>query len=107
MNRHPDRGVHRTGSVNEALGHLHGLRADGHSVLSLYLNFDPSEFPNLRERHMQVDALLEDAERGHVSGENGSASREDRLVLREDIERVRESPGWGLPLSVSLTPPQP
>jgi len=90
MSRHPDRGVHRTGSVSEALGHLRGLPADGHGVLSLYLNFDPSEFPNLRERHMQADALLEDAERHRVGEENGSASREDRLALREDIERVRE-----------------
>ena len=90
MNRHPDRGVHRTGSVSEALSHLRGLQAGGHDVLSLYLNFDPSEFPNLRERHMQADALLADAERRHVGEENGSASREDRLALREDIERVRE-----------------
>jgi hypothetical protein len=89
MSRHLDRGVHRTGSVSEALGRLRGLRADGHGVLSLYLNFDPSEFPNLRERHMQADALLEDAERHHVDGENGSASREDRLALRGSPSTAR------------------
>jgi len=90
MNRHPDRGLHRTGSVSGALSHLRGLQAGEHGVLSLYLNFDPSEFPNLRERHMQVDALLADAERRHAGEENRNASREDRLALREDIERVRE-----------------
>jgi len=90
MSHHSDRGVRRTRSVSEALDHLRGLRAGGHGVLSLYLNFDPSEFPNLRERHMQADALLEDAERYHLGEENGSASREDRLALREDIGQVRE-----------------
>ena len=70
MNRHPDRGLHRTGSVSGALSHLRGLQAGEHGVLSLYLSFDPSEFPNLRERHMQANALLADAERRHAGEEN-------------------------------------
>ncbi|HTR89623.1 MAG TPA: Vms1/Ankzf1 family peptidyl-tRNA hydrolase [Solirubrobacteraceae bacterium] len=82
--------LHRARSIGEALRRLRESHADGHSVLSLYLNFDPSEFPNLRERHMQADALLADVEQRHHDEENGGVSRENRLALREDIERVRE-----------------
>jgi len=80
--------MHRTDSTSEALSRLSGLPANGHGVLSLYLNLDPSEYPNLRERHMQVDALLADAERRHVG--DGEGSHSERIALREDIERVRE-----------------
>src|SRR5664279_1584396 len=80
--------MNRTSSISEALSRLRGLETNGHDVLSLYLSLDPSEFPNLRERHMEVDALLANAERGHLSDAQGSHA--DRMALREDIERVRE-----------------
>jgi peptide chain release factor subunit 1 len=79
--------MHRTTSTSKALSRLTGLETNGHRVLSLYLSLDPSEFPNLRERHAQVDAALDDAERRYES--DGSDSHTDRLALREDIERVR------------------
>jgi len=80
--------VSTIGSTNAALARLTGLETGGHQVLSLYLSLDPSEFPNLRERHMQVDALLADAERRHLG--EGEGSHADRMALREDIARVRE-----------------
>ena len=80
--------MNRTSSISEALSRLRGLNTNGHDVLSLYLSLDPSEFPNLRERHMEVDALLAGAERGHLSDAQGSHA--DRMALREGIERVRE-----------------
>jgi peptide chain release factor subunit 1 len=81
--------MYRSNSTSEALGRLSGLQTNGHAVLSLYLNLDPSEFPHLRDRHMQVDALLADAERRHLGDAEGEGSHADRLALREDIERVR------------------
>jgi peptide chain release factor subunit 1 len=79
--------MNRTSSISEALSRLAGLETNGHRVLSLYLNLDPSELPNLRERRMQLDALLADAERRGVGDGNGS--RAYSVALREDIERVR------------------
>lgn len=90
--RPADNAMHRTSSPSQAIARLSELATDeaidGHSVLSLYLSFDPSELPHLRERHMQADALLDEAER-HRPAKDG-APHEERLDLREDIERVRE-----------------
>ena len=41
----------------------HGLRPEGHKVLSLYLNLDPSEFPTPRDRSVELESLLDVAER--------------------------------------------
>jgi len=79
--------MHTSSSTREALTRLTGLDTGGHRVLSVYLNLDPSQFPHLRDRHMQLDALLVDAERRWVGA--GDGSRADRLALREDIKRVR------------------
>ncbi len=79
--------MHRTSSIGEALARLSGTRANGHRVLSLYVSLDPSEFPNLRERHAQVDAALDAAERD--AERSGDGSHADRMALREDIEQVR------------------
>jgi peptide chain release factor subunit 1 len=80
--------MHRANSTSEALGRLSELDTRGHSVLSLYLDFDPVQFTHLRERHMQVEALLAEVEHRHL--EDGDGAREDRMALREDIARVRE-----------------
>lgn len=61
----------------------------GRSVLSLYLNVDPSETPSLRERHVEVDSLLEEAERGQQEDWR-EASREARAGMRANVQRVRE-----------------
>ena len=71
----------------QRLRELAGLRPDGHKVLSVYLNLDPSEFPTQWDRKIEVESLLDVAER---------ALREDGLPhgqrdeLRRDVARVRE-----------------
>jgi peptide chain release factor subunit 1 len=70
----------------QRLRELAGLRPDGHKVLSVYINLDPSEFPTQRDRKIEVESLLDVAER---------ALREDGLPhdqkdeLRHDVERIR------------------
>jgi peptide chain release factor subunit 1 len=72
--------------VKERLRELARLRPEGHKVLSLYLNLDPSEFPTPRDRSVELASLLDSAE---------GALREDNLEhgqresLKRDIERVR------------------
>jgi peptide chain release factor subunit 1 len=78
--------MHRTGSIDVALDRLAAMPLDGHSVLSLYLDLDPSRFPHLRDRRMQLDALLDDAERRYLSDE---LAHDQRMAVRADIERVR------------------
>lgn len=78
--------MHRTQSIDVALDRLAHLQVDGHSVLSLYVDLDPSRFPHLRDRHMQVDALLTDVERRSL---DDGLSHERRMAMRADIERVR------------------
>ena len=80
--------MNRADSPSEALVRLTRLQTDGHDVLSLYLSLDPSDFPNLRERRMELDALLADAERRHLG--EAERSHAERMALREDVERVRE-----------------
>jgi peptide chain release factor subunit 1 len=74
--------------TSEVLSRLRSMDAHGGSVLSLYLGFDPSEMPNLRERHMQADSLLAEAQ--HRYSADGEVSHADRMALREDIEMVRK-----------------
>lgn len=79
--------IDRTRLTGETPRRLLSLETDGHSVLSLYLNLDPSHLPNLRERHMEASSLLAEAERSHEQRDWGS--HEERMAAREDIERVR------------------
>ncbi len=77
----------RVASIRRAIGHLLGVETRGSRVLSLYLGFDPSRMPNLRERRMEADSLLAQAERRW--GGDGHVSHLERMALREDIEMVR------------------
>lgn len=78
---------HRATLDSSAVGRLRRLDTDGHRVLSIYLGFDPSAMPNLRERHMELDSLLVQAERRW--GEDGALSHGERIALRDDIATVR------------------
>ena len=80
--------IDRTKLDGESLQRLLGLKTGGHRALSLYLSFEPSQLPNLRERHMQASSLLDDAARRQE--QDASASHEQRMAMREDVERVRE-----------------
>jgi peptide chain release factor subunit 1 len=70
----------------QRLRELAKLRPDGHKVLSVFINLDPSEFPTQRDRKIEVESLLDVVER---------AAREDGLPhaqrdeLRQDVERIR------------------
>jgi len=70
----------------QRLRELAGLRPDGHMVLSVYLNLDPSEFPTQRDRRIEIESLLDVAERG--LREDGIEHRQ-REELKRDVERVR------------------
>ena len=68
------------------LRELAALRPEGHKVLCLYLNLDPSEFPTPRDRATEFDSLLDVVERGAARGRPRprAAGRAEA-----DIERVR------------------
>jgi peptide chain release factor subunit 1 len=70
----------------ERLRELAAWRLDGHKVLSLYLNLDPSEFPTPRDRSVELQSLLDSAERGL---RQDSLERTQREELKRDLERVR------------------
>jgi peptide chain release factor subunit 1 len=70
----------------ERLRELAALRPEGHKVLSLYLNLDPSEFPTPRHRHVELESLLDVVERELREDSIDHAQREE---LKRDLERVR------------------
>jgi peptide chain release factor subunit 1 len=72
--------------AKEQLRELARLRPEGHKVLSVYVNLDPSEFPTPRDRSVELQSLL-DAVAGALRQDNlEHAQREE---LKADIERVR------------------
>lgn len=70
----------------ERLRELARLRPDGHKVLSLFLNLDPSEFPTPRHRSVELESLLDTAEGALRQDGLDHAQREE---LKRDLERVR------------------
>ena len=70
----------------QRLRELAALRPQGHKVLSLYLNLDPSEFPTPRQRSSELQSLLDTVER-ELRGD--SLPHDQKLELRQDVERVR------------------
>jgi peptide subunit release factor 1 (eRF1) len=69
------------------LRQLADMRADGAKVLSLYLNLDPTEFASAPARATEMSSLLDEADRRLRNGE--SFSHDEKVALREDVERVR------------------
>lgn len=63
------------------------VRAPGPTVLSLYLNLDPSEFATGRDRATELQSLLDQADR--ASRENAGLNQEQRKQVRREIEHVR------------------
>jgi peptide chain release factor subunit 1 len=70
----------------QRLRELAALRPDGHKVLSLYLNLDPSEFPTPRQRASELQSLLDTVER---ELREDSLTHDQRTELKQDVERVR------------------
>ena len=80
--------VRRSELTSGVLARLRRIDTHGHSVLSLYLGFDPSQMPNLRERQMQANSLLEDAERRYAASDERTHT--ERMALRDDLQMVRD-----------------
>jgi peptide chain release factor subunit 1 len=80
--------VVRIGAVanKQRLRELATLRPEGHKVLSLFLNLDPSEFPTPRARATELDSLLGTVER---ELRRDSLDRRQREELKRDIAHVR------------------
>ena len=72
--------------ARERLRQLARARPEGHKVLSLYLNLDPSEFPTPRDRAVELDSLLNAAESGLREDSLDHSQREE---LKRDLERLR------------------
>jgi peptide subunit release factor 1 (eRF1) len=72
--------------AKEQLRQLARLRPEGHKVLSLYLNLDPSEFPTPKARSSELESLLDTAEGGV---RQDSLSHGHKEELKRDLERVR------------------
>jgi peptide chain release factor subunit 1 len=70
----------------QRLRELAALRPQGHKVLSLYLNLDPSEFPTPRQRSSELQSLLDSVER---ELREDSLAHDQKIELRQDLERVR------------------
>jgi peptide subunit release factor 1 (eRF1) len=72
--------------AKQRLRELATLRPDGHKVLSLYVNLDPSEFPTPHDRDVEINALLDEIERGLKADGLNHAQKEE---LKRDIARLR------------------
>jgi peptide chain release factor subunit 1 len=73
-------------TTKQHLRELASLRPDGHKVLSLYLNLDPSEFPTPKARRTEFESLLDVVER---ATRDDGLSHEQKVELRQDVERIR------------------
>src|SRR4051812_8293051 len=79
----------QTNELNRSkLRELAELRPDGAKVLSLYLNLDPTEFASAQARSTEMRSLLDEADRRLRNGD--SLSHDEKVHLREDVERVRD-----------------
>ncbi len=73
--------------AKQRLRELATLRPEGRKVLSIYLNFDPSQFPTPRDRKTELDSLLDTAEKGLRDDGLTHLQREE---LKRDLQRVRD-----------------
>ena len=73
-------------TTKQRLRELATLRPEGHKVLSLYLNLDPSEFPTPKDRRTELESLLDVVERGL---RDDGLDHGQRQELKQDIERIR------------------
>lgn len=73
---------------HDRLRRLAGFRTqNGHRVLSLYLDLDPTDFGTVPARAAQVSSLLDEADR---RTREGGLDHDSRRALCKDIERARE-----------------
>jgi hypothetical protein len=72
----------------DKLRELADLRPDGARVLSLFLNLDPTDYATRTARGSEVRSVLDQAEK-LVKEANDSLPHDQKVGLREDIERAR------------------
>ncbi|MBV9047025.1 MAG: hypothetical protein JOY58_02075, partial [Solirubrobacterales bacterium] len=58
-----------------------------HRVISLYLDLNPEQFATAPARASQIHSLIDEAAR-EVDGDT-TLSHEERVALREDLQRLR------------------
>jgi peptide subunit release factor 1 (eRF1) len=79
------------GAVNdvtvETLRELAGMRAEGETVLSTYLDLDPAQFATPPARASEIDSLLDQA---HREIEDKERPHGELMALRGALERTRE-----------------
>ncbi|MDX6476410.1 MAG: hypothetical protein QOH95_1921 [Gaiellaceae bacterium] len=79
--------------LSAALRRLAAFRP-GSPVLSLYLDLDPTEFPNPRARHSAITSLLDAA---HKEVEDSGTDHAGKESLRSDLQRAAEFFGESSP----------
>jgi peptide chain release factor subunit 1 len=72
--------------AKQRLRELARMRPEGHKVLSLYLNLDPSEFPTPRDRSTEFESLLDVAD---DALRNDGLDHAQKEALKRDLERLR------------------
>ena len=93
-------------TTKQRLRELASLRPEGHKVLSVYLNLDPSEFPTQRDRKIEVESLLDVVERAlrddglpaSAEGRAEAGRGADPRVVRPRVRRQRRARGGGVRL---------
>jgi peptide chain release factor subunit 1 len=73
--------------TEQAIRELAQLRADGETVLSVYVDLDPARFATPRARASEIDSLLDGA---HREIENGVRPHRERQALRAALAHARE-----------------
>lgn len=63
-------------------------KGTGHRVISLYLDLDPERFATAPARATQIHSLIDEAAR-EIERQTDLA-HEDRIALREDVDRLRD-----------------
>ena len=78
-----------TDASTEALLRLAGMPPGDGFVLSVYLDLTPTEFATAPARKTQITSVLDQAEKVAESLDD-TVSHDDRIALRQDIERIRD-----------------
>jgi hypothetical protein len=77
-----------TDITTDRLRELAETRLAEGKILSLYINLDPREFATPPARATEVNSVLDSADR--TLRERNGLTHDEKVALREDIERVRE-----------------
>src|SRR4051794_3980757 len=67
---------------------LSAVHPDQGRVLSVFLNLDPTQFATPAARSSAITSVITDA--AHKVEETGGLTHEERMTLRDDVERVRD-----------------